>query len=105
MADVDNWEIQITGKGGHGAMPELSIDPVVAGSSLVMALQTVVSRNVAPANSAVVTVGAFQSGEAGNVVAQSAILRLSLRTKPEEDRPRGRNNIPRPTTNAAEMRA
>lgn len=86
MAAVDNWEIEITGKGGHGSMPELSIDPVVAGSSLVMALQTIVSRNVAPAHSAVVTVGAFQSGEAGNVIAQSAILRLSIRTKTDEDR-------------------
>lgn len=86
MAAVDNWEIKITGKGGHGSMPELTIDPVVAGSSLVMALQTIVSRNVAPANSAVVTVGAFQSGEAGNVIAQSAILRLSIRTKTDADR-------------------
>lgn len=86
MAAVDNWEIELTGKGGHGSMPELSIDPVVAGSSLVMALQTIVSRNVAPAHSAVVTVGAFQSGEAGNVIAQSAILRLSIRTKTDEDR-------------------
>lgn len=86
MAAVDNWEIEITGKGGHGSMPELSIDPVVAGSSLVMALQTIVARNVAPANSAVVSVGAFQSGEAGNVIAQSAILRLSVRTKTDADR-------------------
>src|SRR5690606_21903374 len=59
MAAVDNWEIEITGKGGHGSMPELSNDPVVAASSLVMALQTIVSRNIAPAHSAVVTVGAF----------------------------------------------
>src|SRR5690625_2260192 len=86
MAAVDNWEIEITGKGGHGAMPELSIDPIVAGSALVMALQTIVSRNVAPANSAVVTVGAFQSGSAGNVVAHSAILRLSIRTTTDADR-------------------
>jgi len=86
MAAVDNWEIELTGKGGHGSMPELSIDAVVAGSSLVMALQTIVSRNVAPANSAVVTVGAIQSGEAGNVVAQTALLRLSIRTKTDADR-------------------
>lgn len=86
MAAVDNWEIELTGKGGHGSMPELSIDPVVAGSSLVMALQTIVSRNVSPHNSAVVTVGAFQSGNAGNVIAQSAILRLSIRTKTPADR-------------------
>ena len=86
MAAVDNWEIELTGKGGHGSMPELSIDPVVAGSSLVMALQTIVSRNVSPHNSAVVTVGAFLSGNAGNVIAQSAILRLSIRTRTAADR-------------------
>ena len=86
MAAVDNWEIELIGKGSHGSMPELSIDPVVAGSSLVMALQTIVSRNVSPHNSAVVTVGAFISGNAGNVIAQSAILRLSVRTTTPEDR-------------------
>ena len=86
MSAVDNWEIELTGKGAHGAMPELSIDPVVAGSSLVMALQTIISRNVSPQHQAVVTVGAFQPGEAGNVVAQSAILRLSIRTTTPEDR-------------------
>lgn len=86
MAAVDNWEIELTGKGSHGSMPELSVDPVVAGSSLVMALQTIVSRNVSPHNSAVVTVGAFISGSAGNVIAQSAILRLSIRTTTPEDR-------------------
>ena len=86
MAAVDNWEIELTGKGSHGSMPELGIDPVVAGSSLVMALQTIVARNVAPADSAVVTVGAFLSGSAGNAVAQSAILRLSIRTKSPADR-------------------
>jgi len=86
MAAVDNWEIALTGKGSHGSMPELSIDPVVAGASLVMALQTIVSRNVSPHNSAVVTIGAFLAGQAGNVIAQSAILRLSVRTTTPEDR-------------------
>jgi hippurate hydrolase len=86
MAAVDNWEIELTGKGSHGSMPELSIDPVVAGASLVMALQTIVSRSVSPHNSAVVTVGAFIAGHAGNVIAQSAILRLSIRTTTPEDR-------------------
>ncbi len=86
MAAVDNWEVELTGRGGHGSMPELSIDPVVAGASLVMALQTIVARNVAPQHSAVVTIGAFQAGNAGNVIAQSAILRLSIRTKTPADR-------------------
>ena len=86
MAAVDNWAVTLTGKGGHGSAPELAIDTVVAGSSLVMALQTVVSRNVSPQHSAVVTVGAFQAGAAGNVIAHSAVLRLSIRTTTPEDR-------------------
>ena len=80
MAAVDNWEIELTGKGSHGSMPEKSIDPVVAGAALVMALQTIVSRNVPPKEAAVVTVGAFLAGEAGNVIPQNAILRLSVRS-------------------------
>jgi hippurate hydrolase len=79
MAAVDNWEIELTGKGSHGSMPELGIDPIVCGSSLVMALQTIVSRNVSPWQNSVVSVGAFRSGNAGNVVPQNAILRLSIR--------------------------
>lgn len=80
MAAVDNWEIVLTGKGSHGSMPERSIDPVVAGASLVMALQTIVSRNVAAKEAAVVSVGAFLAGDAGNVIPHQAILRLSIRT-------------------------
>lgn len=86
MAAVDNWEIELTGKGSHGSMPELSIDPIVCGSSLVMALQTIVSRNLSPWHSSVVNVGAFQSGIAGNAVPQKAILRLSIRNMKPEDR-------------------
>ncbi|EHK67729.1 amidohydrolase [Achromobacter arsenitoxydans] len=102
MAAVDNWEIEITGKGGHGAFPNLAIDPVVAGSSLVMALQTVVSRNIAPANSAVVTVGAFQAGQAGNVIAQNAVLRLSIRTTTPQDREMVLGNVRRLVRQQAE---
>jgi hippurate hydrolase len=79
MAAVDNWEIELTGRGSHGSMPELGIDPIVCGSSLVMALQTIVSRNVSPWQNSVVSVGAFLSGKAGNAVPQNAILRLSIR--------------------------
>ena len=86
MAAVDNWEIEFTGKGSHGSMPETSIDPIVAGSSLVMALQTIVSRNVSPWDNSVVSVGAFISGSAGNVIPQSAILRLSIRNTTPENR-------------------
>lgn len=86
MSAVDNWEIELTGKGSHGSMPELSIDPLVCGSSLVMALQTIVSRNVSPWKNAVVNVGAFQSGIAGNAVPQNAVLRLSIRNMDNEVR-------------------
>ena len=75
MAAVDNWEIELTGKGSHGSMPELSVDPVVAGASLVMDLQTIVFRNVSPHNSAVVTVGAFLASNAGNVGSRTGCLK------------------------------
>lgn len=102
MAAVDNWEIKLTGKGSHGAMPELGVDPVVAGSSLVMSLQSIVARNVAPASRAVVTVGAFLSGNAGNVVANEAVLRLSIRTTTPEDREMVLNRVRALTKAAAE---
>ena len=86
MSAVDNWEIELTGKGSHGSMPEKSIDPLVAGASLVMALQTIVSRNIPAMNNSVLSVGAFQSGEAGNVIPANAILRLSMRNIQAETR-------------------
>ncbi|HYK75833.1 MAG TPA: M20 aminoacylase family protein [Daejeonella sp.] len=86
MAAVDNWEIELIGKGSHGSMPELGIDPIVCGSSLVMALQTIVSRNVSPWKNTVVSVGAFLSGNAGNAIPQNAILRLSIRNMDAEVR-------------------
>ena len=80
MASSENILVHIDGKGGHGAMPHLSADPVVAGASIVMALQTIVSRNVPPLQMAVITVGAFQAGVANNVIPQQATLKLSVRT-------------------------
>jgi len=79
MASSENILVHLDGKGGHGAMPHLSADPVVAGASIVMALQTIVSRNVPPLQMAVITVGAFQSGVANNVIPQNATLKLSVR--------------------------
>jgi len=93
MAAVDNWEIELTGKGSHGSMPELGIDPIVCGSSLVMALQTIVSRNVSPWQNSVITVGAFLSGNAGNAVPQNAILRLSIRNIEPELREKVLNKV------------
>jgi len=79
MASQDIIEARITGVGGHGSMPHLTVDPLVAASSSVMALQTIVARNVDAQQAAVVTVGALQAGEAANVIPQQALLRLSLR--------------------------
>lgn len=71
--------ITIEGTGGHGAMPHQASDCVVAASAIVMALQTVVSRNVDPRQTAVVTVGSFVAGKANNVIPESARLELSVR--------------------------
>ena len=79
MASQDLLNVVIEGVGGHGSMPHLTVDPLVAASSVVMALQTVVARNIDAQQAAVVTVGALQAGEAANVIPQQAILRLSLR--------------------------
>ena len=79
MASSENILVHIEGKGGHGAMPHLSADPVVAGSAIVMGLQTIVSRNVPPLQMAVITVGSFQSGVNNNVIPQNATLKLSVR--------------------------
>jgi len=80
MAASDKAKITIHGRGGHAARPQLSLDPVVIGSSLVMALQTVVARNVDPTHTAVVTVGVFQAGHTANVIPESATLELSIRS-------------------------
>lgn len=79
MASTDSVTIVIHATGGHGAMPDKAVDPVVIGASLVMALQTVVSRNVPPSETAIITTGAFLAGDAANVIPQRAELRLSVR--------------------------
>jgi hippurate hydrolase len=79
MASSDYVTITLHGSGGHGAMPHRAADPVVAAASIVMALQTVVSRNVDPLQAAVVTVGALQAGQANNVIPQQARMELSVR--------------------------
>ena len=80
MASSDHVTITLEGSGGHGAMPHVAIDPVVAGAAIVMGLQTIVARNVPPLHMAVITVGAFQAGEANNVIPQTATLKLSVRS-------------------------
>lgn len=79
MASSDYATVTLHGVGGHGAMPHKATDVVVAAASIVMALQSVVSRNVDPLQPAVVTVGALQAGQANNVIPASAQLEISLR--------------------------
>lgn len=80
MASSDDVTITLGGKGGHGAMPHLATDSVVAAASIVMALQTIVSRNVDPQQTAIVTVGAIHAGRANNVIPQNVTLELSVRS-------------------------
>jgi hippurate hydrolase len=84
MASSDTVIIDIDGRGGHGAMPHKATDPVVVAANIVLALQTIVSRNVPPLDMAIVTVGAIHAGEAPNVIPQTAQMKLSVRAlRPE----------------------
>ena len=86
MASVDYVTITLHGMGGHGAIPHLANDPIVAASSIVMALQTIVSRNCDPQETAVISVGAFHAGHANNVIPDKAVLELSVRALTRETR-------------------
>jgi hippurate hydrolase len=80
MAACDTVTLTVHGKGGHAARPHLAVDPIVVASSLVMALQTLVSRNTDPTEAVVVTVGSFHAGHVANVIPESARLELSVRS-------------------------
>ena len=77
---ADSFEIRMFGRGAHGSMPEASVDPVVMAAATVLRLQTIVSREVAAAQSAVVTVGALQAGTKENVIPDEAVIKLNVRT-------------------------
>jgi hippurate hydrolase len=79
MASSDYATVTLTGTGGHGAMPQHAADPIVAAAGVILALQTVVARNVDPQQAAVVTVGAVHAGQANNVIPAQATLELSVR--------------------------
>ncbi len=80
MAAADTFYIKITGKGGHGAAPNFCNDPVVTAAQVVNSLQTVVSRNISPLQSAVITVGFIHAGEAFNVIPSLAEMKGTLRS-------------------------
>jgi hippurate hydrolase len=79
MASSDRATLRFEGRGGHGALPHLAADPTVAAAATVMALQSVVARNVDPLAAAVITVGRLEAGTAYNVIPESAELELSVR--------------------------
>jgi amidohydrolase len=80
MAGAEIFTVRITGRGGHGAIPQQTIDPVVAAAQIISSLQTIVSRNVAPLETAVVSVTTVQAGTAFNVIPQTAALTGTIRT-------------------------
>jgi amidohydrolase len=80
MAASEIFKIKLTGKGGHGAVPNLTIDPVVAAAQVITALQSLVARNVSPLQAAVVTVASLQAGQAHNVIPGEATLKGTIRT-------------------------
>jgi hippurate hydrolase len=85
---ADSLQIRLFGRGAHGSMPEASIDPVVMAASTVLRLQTIVSREVAANESAVVTIGVLQAGTKENVIPDEAIIKLNVRTFDEGVRKR-----------------
>ncbi|HLU35218.1 MAG TPA: amidohydrolase, partial [Thermomicrobiales bacterium] len=86
MAAADGFEIRIQGKGGHAAYPSENIDPVVIGAQIVVALQTLVSRETDPMDNAVVSTCVFQAGDAFNVIPDTAVLKGTVRTFLKETR-------------------
>ncbi|EEZ31886.1 amidohydrolase [Brucella sp. NF 2653] len=86
MAATDEFDLFITGRGGHAAQPHRTIDPILAGSQLMIALQGIVSRNTDPLDSLVISVTKFMAGEAYNVIPEKAKLSGTVRTLKKETR-------------------
>jgi hippurate hydrolase len=86
MANVDSCDITLFGKGGHGAAPHLTIDPIVQAAKLVLDLQTIVSREIDPIDPCVITVGAIHGVQKHNIVPDSCHLQLTIRSNTDEVR-------------------
>lgn len=80
MANVDSVDIKVFGRGGHGAYPHTTIDPIVQASKLILDIQTIVSREVKPIEPAVVTVGSIHGGTKHNIIADDCHLQLTVRS-------------------------
>jgi len=86
LANVDSVDVLVKGVGGHGAYPQTTKDPIVLASRIVGALQTLVSREISPLDSAVVTVGSFHAGAKHNIISDEARLQLTVRSYTDEVR-------------------
>ena len=82
----DSLKVKLFGRGSHGSQPQTSIDPVIMAASTTMRLQTIVSREIAPSDSAVLTIGALQAGTKENIIPDDATLKLNVRTYDEDVR-------------------
>lgn len=102
MASMDQFAVSVKGKGGHGAMPHLAVDPILISSYIVAALQSIVSRNVPAQDAAVVTVGSIHAGEASNIIPEEAVMKLSVRTLNGEIRRKVRRRIEELVSGVAE---
>ena len=103
LAAADRWDIRITGRGGHAAHPHTTLDPMVVGASIVMSLQTIVSRNIDPQDATVVTVGFFKAGSAYNVIPAEAHIGGTTRTTTPENRALAQKRIKEICDGAAQM--
>lgn len=92
---VDVLQVTIYGRGGHSARPHTTVDPVVLASSIVMKLQTIISRQVNPLESAVVTVGSIQAGTTANVISDKAVLQINTRALSANSRTRLMSSLER----------
>lgn len=86
LSAADSMRITVHGRGGHGSMPQATVDPVLLAAMIVVRLQGIVSREVAPTETAVVTVGSIRAGSKSNVIPDSAVLELNVRTYSEQTR-------------------
>lgn len=101
MASSDTINIEIKGKGGHAAHPHKCIDSVLIGSYVVTELQTLVSREISPIDSAVITIGQMKAGTAGNVIAEKMVMKGTLRTVNPETREKLNSRIKEKVNNIA----
>lgn len=86
LANVDSVDITLKGRGGHGAYPHTTVDPIVEAATLILDLQTIVSREIAPTDPAVITVGSIHSGAKHNIISDSCQLQVTVRSYSDEVR-------------------